>query len=45
MNHGSPKAKGAMAYCVGAIGLQILLYALFYGLLMSSLGSMTNGVG
>jgi uncharacterized membrane protein len=45
MNQGSTKAKSAMAYCVGAIALQILLYVLFYGLLMSSLGSMTNGIG
>ena len=38
--HGSPKAKSAMFICVGAIGLQILLYVLFYGILMNSLGSL-----
>ena len=41
-HHGSHKAKSAMTVCVGALVLQVLLYAIFYGLIMSTVGSFAG---
>jgi hypothetical protein len=41
-HHKSAKAKSAMVVCVGALMLQVLLYALFYGALMSAMGGMAD---
>jgi hypothetical protein len=39
-HHKSARARSAMTVCVGALLLQVLLYALFYGILMSAVGSV-----
>ena len=40
LKHGSAKGRAAMTICIGAILLQGLLYALVYGVIMASVGSI-----